>query len=270
MISGNGGVTANCGFRSNSCVDGGQISFRVQGSSSLVLTENAAGQIPTPVGCGDVLVKGAANTEPDLIADGHTEPDPFMGRTPPTPPGTPYFVDIGTVNSDRVFVPGHYATTKNGPAIKITGGSITFNPGLYIVEGMHFNGGTLTANDVTFFVTGSGKTFDINGNGNVTMTARTVDDLPVENKHILFWCDANFTGELHRFNGGANDTFTGVTYCPGDKVDWRGTYDKNNANNWGMIVAGEIEFGGNSAMNMNEPPAGVLGELGIATIAMKE
>ena len=269
-VTGNGGVTANCGFRSNSCVGDGQNSFRVQGSSSLTLTENAAGQLPTPVGCGDVLVKGAAETTPDLISDGHTEPDPFSGRTPPSPPGIPYIVDHPNINGTLTLNPGHYASTKNKPAVNIQGGNVTFNPGLYIFEGLSINGGTITANNVTFFVTGAGKTFEINGNATVTMTARTINDDPVKNQHILFWCDANFPGELHRFNGGASDVFSGVTYCPGDKVDWRGNFDINNANNWGMIVAGQIEFGGTSALNLNEPPAGVLGELGILTVSMKE
>ena len=92
------------------------------------------------------------------------------------------------------------------------------------------------------------------------------------NQHILFWCDDDpaLSPQLHRFNGTAQDTFTGVTYCPGHKVDWRGNYDNTDRTTWGVIVAGEIEFGGNATININEPPANVIPELGLQTIVMKE
>ena len=279
VISGNGGVTANCGFRSNSCVTAPDYGFRVQGSSSLTLNPNEAGQKPSSAACGDVLVKGAANTEPDLVSGITTEADPFADRDPPTEPfltsppfeeGTAVVIDHPVINAGADLKPGYYRSTTGNPAIMITGGVVNFADGLYIVEGLYINGGGVVANDVTFFNTGEGRTFDINGNGNVTMFARSENDTPVENQHILFWCDPAGPQQLHRFNGTAQDTFTGVTYCPGHKVDWRGTYDENRADTWGVIIAGQIEFGGNTAININEPPPDVIPELGMRTIIMKE
>jgi hypothetical protein len=118
-ITGTGDVSANCGFRSNSCVTSPSNAFRVQGSGSLTLDLNSKGQQPTPLACGSVLVKGAANTEPDLISDGNTEADPFKNRTAPTPPGTPLYTNIGTINSTVVLNPGHYKSTTGNPGITL-------------------------------------------------------------------------------------------------------------------------------------------------------
>ena len=274
VISGSASVTANCGFRSSSCVTAPEYGFRVQGSASLTLSDdNRAKQQPTSAACGDVLVKGAANTDPPLEPEAAPEDDPFAGRTRPTPSFEDKYVtftDHPVINAGADLKPGYYRSTTGNPAIQITGGVVNFADGLYIVEGMHINGATVVAEDVTFFNTGEGRTFDINGNGNVTMIARSENDDPVENENILFWCDETMPFALHRFNGTAEDTFTGVTYCPGHKVDWRGNYDKNRADTWGVIIAGQIEFGGNTTININEPPANVIPELDMETIIMKE
>ncbi len=274
LVDGSSGVTANCGFRSNSCVtEPGGVGFGVKGSSSLTLMVNEAGHQPTPLACGDVKVQGAANTEPDLVSDGNTEPDPFFGRTPPTLPGAPVFVDIPNITNGSgnvVLAPGHYQSTGNSPAIQITGGNVTFSDGLFITEGVHINGGTITANDITIFNTGNGKTIDINGNGSLTMVARSVNDSPAENLGILFWCDATMPNVTNKFNGTASDTLTGVIYCPSQHLEWSGNHSTAGDGTWNVFVSSTMKFTGNSAVNVNEPPAGILPEFGLETIVMKE
>ncbi|HUG80189.1 MAG TPA: pilus assembly protein TadG-related protein [Bryobacterales bacterium] len=278
LISGTAGVSADCGFRSNSCFTdgsptGGDASFRVKGTSGLQLTA-----IPQPqaVACGDVREQGGAIANPHLITDAATEPDPFAGLTQPTVPATADWTNLPTINGNATLSPGYYASTDGTPAIEVSNGAVTFNPGLYIVEGLRITGGTVTAPDATFFNTGVGTTFHIGGNATMDFTARSIDDSPVENQHILFWCDANSPtldggGNRieHQFRGTADDNLTGVIYCPTQHTDWAGTYDSANGE-WGMIVSNTIEFTGTSAVNVVGPPPTVIQDLDLQTIVMKE
>ncbi|MDA1312622.1 MAG: pilus assembly protein TadG-related protein [Acidobacteria bacterium] len=278
LVSGTAGVSADCGFRSNSCFTdgdptGGSASFRVKGTSGLQLTATPQ---PQAVACGDIREQGSAIVDPHLITDAATEPDPFAGLTQPTVPGTADWTDLPTINGIVTLNPGYYASTDGSEAIQITGGTVTFNAGLYIVEGLRITGGTVTAADATFFNTGAETTFHIGGNATIDFNARSIDDSPVDNQHILFWCDANSptldgSGDPieHQFRGTAADNLTGVIYCPTQHTDWAGTYDSSNGE-WGMIVSNTIEFTGDSGVNIVGPPPTVIQDLDLQTIAMKE
>jgi hypothetical protein len=278
LVSGTAGVTADCGFRSNSCFTdgnptGGSASFRVKGTSGLALTG-----IPQPqaVACGDTREQGSATADPHLITDAATEADPFAGLTPPTVPVIADWTDLPTINGNTTLNPGYYASTDGSAAIQISNGTVTFNDGLYIVEGLRITGGTVTAPDATFFNTGAETTFHIGGNATMNFNARSIDDTPVDNQHILFWCDANSptldgSGDPveHVFRGTAADNITGIIYCPTQHTDWAGTYDSVNGE-WGMIVSNTIEFTGNNSLSIVGPPSSVIQDLGLQTISMKE
>ena len=278
LVSGTAGVTADCGFRSNSCFTdgnptGGLASFRVKGTSDLLLTGMPQ---PQAVACGDIREQGSATADPHLIYDAATEPDPFAGLTPPTVPLVPDWIDYPTINGNTILSPGYYASTDGTAAIQISNGTVTFNDGLYVVEGLRVTGGTVTAADATFFNTGADTTFHLGGNATLDLNARSVDDPPAENQHILFWCDAGSptldgVGNPieHQFRGTAVDNISGAIYCPTQHVDWAGTYDANNGE-WGMIVANTVEFTGTSAVSVVGPPASVIQDLDLQTIAMKE
>ena len=278
LVSGTAGVTADCGFRSNSCftdgdLTGGAASFRVKGTSNLMLTGMPQ---PQAVACGDIREQGGGNANPHLIHDAATEPDPFAGLTPPTVPVIPDFTDYPTINGNDTLNPGYYASSDGTPSIQISNGTVTFTAGLYIVEGLAVTGGTINAPDATFFNTGADTTFHLGGNATLDLNARSVDDAPAENKHILFWCDANsptFDGSgnriEHQFRGTAADNLTGVIYCPTQHTDWAGTYDSNNGE-WGMIVSNTIEFTGTSGINIVGPPSSIIDDLELQTIVMKE
>lgn len=278
LVSGTAGVTADCGFRSNSCFTdgnptGGDASFRVKGTSLLFLSAQPQ---PQAVACGDIREQGNATADPHLIHDAATEPDPFSGLTPPTVPITPDFTDYPTINGVETLTPGYYASTDGSDAIQITNGTVTFAPGLYIVEGLRITGGTVNAPDATFFNTGADTNFHIGGNATINFAARSVDDSPAENQRILFWCDATsptYDGGgnpiEHVFRGTGADNITGVIYCPTQHTDWAGTYDSSNGE-WGMIVANTIEFTGTSGINIAGPPPSVIQDLELQTIVMKE
>jgi hypothetical protein len=228
------------------------------------------------VACGDVREQGGGNADPHLTHDGAGEDDPFADLTPPTVPVVADWTDYPTINGDTTLNPGYYAASDGTPAIQISNGTVTFTDGLYIVEGLWINGGTITANDVTFFNTGVGTTFHVGGNAVVDFHSRTMDDLPAENEHILFWCDATSpTFDAggnpieHQYRGTAEDDITGVIYCPSQHTDWAGTYDANNGE-WGMIVSRTIEFTGDNGLNIVGPPPSVIQDLDLQRIAMKE
>lgn len=94
-----------------------------------------------------------------------------------------------------------YTFTKN---LTITGGEVTFRPGLYCVEGdMKITGGTVVGEGVTFYVTGS---VDLVGTGNKDLPDITFS-APSENPNfdLLFYVDGGSKGTFTV--GGNNESY---------------------------------------------------------------
>jgi hypothetical protein len=95
--------------------------------------------------------------------------------------------------------------------IKITGGPVIFEPGLYCLSGdMEINGGPVTGIDVTFYI-GDGGTFHMNGNASVTLVAPT--DSTNQYFGILFYIEGTDNKDV-LFNGNNTSYFNGMVYAP--------------------------------------------------------
>jgi Flp pilus assembly protein TadG len=144
-------------------------------------------------------------------------PDPLASWNPPSVPnrcdrsGVTH-ISSGTPTFSPNPVDGMFVFC--GP-VNITGGSVTFNPGIYIINsfatGLNINGTTtVQGSGVTFWVHRANATpFNINGSANVTLSAPTSG--PFAN--ILFYQDRGIISGSY-VNGSSNASFTGILYFP--------------------------------------------------------
>lgn len=139
------------------------------------------------------------------------------------------------VQSDTTLTPGRYCG-----GIDFTGGSVTFQPGVYIIDGGDFkaNGNVaLSGTDVTFILTGKGSTvasLNINGGAAVDLHAPTSG---TNYDGILFYQasqdtgrDANNNcskGKSNVINGSANMTLSGALYFPEESLELSGGSGSN-------------------------------------------
>jgi len=186
--------------------------------------------------------------------------DPFGYLTAPTVPGTCDQTNYST-NKDVTLNPGTYCG-----GIKITGGVVTFNPGLYILNGggMSVSGSTTlqvgatdaTGDGVTFYNTGSSKTYSdiaFTGNPTVKLSAPTSNtgktNAGIEG--VLFFQDPTIASPKNSNNvisGDSNSFFDGALYMKQGNLQFTGN---SSANGYTNIVADMITFTGSSILRNN-------------------
>ena len=265
-VDGSSNLSSDCGIFVNSthdqalilngtgvCIDGGDEGIFVSGG--VFAPSNPACVSPEPVQAPPILNPLAYLTEP---AAGGCD---FMNTQ----------VTGGTVT----LSPGRYCTTPTVSAvtdpdtgittieiiyhesIRISNGTVTFNPGTYILDsGMRITGGTVSGTGVTFFstnISGAGildawKSFWITGNPIVNFSAPTTGDYA----GVLFWeaddaptFDSDGEKRVHLFAGNASSTLEGTIYIPNSEVRWEGT---GTTAEWTQIISNTIRVGGNAVV----------------------
>jgi hypothetical protein len=183
------------------------------------------------------------------LLGGCTNPAPVVGIDPAADP-LAYLVPppVGGCNFTNLVV-NSAARTILSPAtycggIKVANGNrgdILFNPGLYILDGGGLvvpagNPTNLSGNGVTFYITGGGSA-QLNGTGNVTLTAPTTSPSPGIPAGVLFYQDR---GDTQNASINGNITFTGALYFPSATLTLGGTVNSGYA----IIVGDVIRFNG--------------------------
>jgi hypothetical protein len=116
--------------------------------------------------------------------------------------------------------------------IVVHGGNISFE-----------SGSNVTGTNVTFFLTGTGGTFDADANATLNLAAPTSGTY----KDILFYRDRGAAQTTIHLNGGTKSTMSGALYFP--------TADININGNAGFsltclqLVARRLTFSGNMSIN---------------------
>jgi len=151
--------------------------------------------------------------------------------------------------------------------ITISGsGTITFNPGIYIINGGGFNwsgSATLNGARVMFFITGqygyTAAALNASGNGSINLSAP--DSGPYEG--LLFYQDRNLSyATANTFNGNANSNTTGAFYFPTTSL----TYSGSSTGRYQALVAKTITMTGNS--NFLNDPTGTFTALASKTASL--
>jgi Flp pilus assembly protein TadG len=238
-VGGTASVSSACGLYDNS-------------SSSSALTVSGGGTITAPlVGVvGGTNVNGGGSTPPTTGIAQFGDPlayiaAPSIGANPC--PGGFHTQNIsGAISAPQTFCGGIHV---NG------GNTVTFSPGLYIVDGggITIDGGaTVSGTGVTFYLTGA------NGNGNsaanysgvnINSTATVNLSSPCDGAAsgipgMLFFQDRSITnGNGSSINGASGSTFNGAIYFPTTPLSYAGT---SAVNGFTLIVADTLTFVGNS------------------------
>lgn len=175
-------------------------------------------------------------------------PDPYAGLTFPTPDTCDQ-----TLKDDLSVSPGTARTVSPGTVTTYCAGSpnvtiqgdITFDPGMYIFDGVDVSvnsTATLVGSGVTIFLTG-GAQLHMNGGADVQLSAPTSDLDPYQG--VLIYADPADSNIEHVLNGNSATSFTGALYFPTSDVVFSGTNDED-LNACTLLIADEIEFTGNS------------------------
>jgi Flp pilus assembly protein TadG len=232
------GVTLNAGVSAPNCgiVDNGPLN----GSGDI--TSASVGVFQSFAGYGGVSSPNAVFAIPQPAAD------PLATLIAPAP-GGPCIADPNVTGAsgpgmDGIVTlnPGNYCT---GITIK-GGGIVTFNEGLYFLDGttgLHITGtGTATSsgNGVTFYNTGSGA-FTFDGIGSISLSA-SIDALDTLPSGILFFQDPGNTAAADVSGAGAigNVQLNGTMYFPTAPLTIAGSIIGTNA----VMVAGSITVTG--------------------------
>jgi Putative Flp pilus-assembly TadE/G-like len=232
-ISGGANVNLDCGVVVNS--DHPEAALSQTGSSCLSATAVTVR--------GD-YVGSCVTPEPEVFSPSYG--DPLSALEPPVFGTCDYTSKVNHQSGPRDLYPGVYCND-----ISISGGAITFHPGLYILNGggLKVSGNAILTNDedasggVTFYLTGSGSnyaTVDIASGTHATLTPMTTGPLA----NVLFYQDPNAPSNgANKFTGGSTMDLTGILYFPNQQVEFTGgsTVEKAEI----LLVASTVKFTGN-------------------------
>lgn len=234
-VSGGAQVNLPCGIMSNS--NDPTDSIGVDGSGCVYATKiKAAGG--TSGGC----------MHPNALENVNQIKDPLRNTEPPSYGGCDVTSNVRVQSGDAVVLD---AEANGGQLvicskIDVTGGSLDFTPGEYILDGaaVNFSGGVINGTDVSFYITenaGQGDSISITADSAVDLSAPW--DGP--NPGVLFYQDRNGPDNIsHSIAGGANMNLEGILYFPKATLKFAGgtTIDPVTT----LIIADTVEFTGHT------------------------
>lgn len=237
-VSGSTVVTLNgCDVAANSNASD---ALRMQGGGYLTTDcVNTVGGAVTSAGlrlqtCDTVRVQAPATA------------DPYADVQEPEVSGSCYKPDSYNSGSAHL-VPTYQAHSSGLPilrfcqGLKVMGGSLTFDPGLYIIEGeFSVNAGTtIVGSGVTFYLA-KGASLKLNGGATVKLDAPS--DGPFAG--ILFFDARDSTVAAHQVNGSSGSMFNGAIYFPNSGIEYSGR--AGSTGGCTQIIGQTITFTGNS------------------------
>lgn len=237
-----------CDFISN----GAGASFEMQGNGSVANANcvQAAGTATTTA--------NLTTTCATLRENAGITPDPFAAKTEPVLTGACQDGDIGKPNQSNSITPSEAHTSGlssirfcNGLSLK---GTVSLNPGLYMIEGGDFqinSNATINGTGVVFYMA-SDVEITFNGTAAINLTAPTSGTY----NGMLFFGSRSATSISHRINGNSSTALNGAIYTPVSHIDWLGN-NSTGFTSCTQVVTDTITFSGNSSIMMHclFPPA---------------
>jgi len=241
----NGGVTvtaAGCSVYSNSTSNR---SMTMNGPSTVVAKSvELVGQL---LRNGPSTITGPVNTGVPTVTDPYG--DIGLPAYAHLPCETPSVISSGqTLNPQRKSIVV-YCTGLTVQTLQ----TVTFNPGIYVVEGpLIFNGNVVVRGDgVTFVLTtrGAGPVPSVTINGasaDIELSAPTSGPMA----GILFYQDRRAGSGSNTFNGGSRARFRGALYFPKQTVVFNGGTDVTSGG-CTQLIANRITFNGAARLAMD-------------------
>lgn len=203
--------------------------------------------------------------------------DPYASVPQPAVTGTCRNKNVGTPTTATTLTPTE--TDANGvPLMRFCGGldlkgQVTFNPGIYIIDGGSFtmNGGSLNSTS-NVQIAGSGVTFflangaRLNLAGNVFFNVSAPTGGPYSG--LLFFGGREATGVSHKLAGTSGSVLQGAIYVPASDIQFSG----NSAASGGctQIIGNTVTFTGTSSLKSSCASAGTKDILESQTVKLVE
>ena len=243
---GGASLTSSCGIYVNS---NDSAALKVNGNNSFA---QATGGAPINVVGGWSCTNGCAYVQPTPITGVATVEDPLAALpAPPTGACTVFNFNQTSNSASTTLDPGTYCG-----GIKISGGTVTFNPGTYILNGGGFsvqgNNTTVSGSNVFFYNTSSGYSFGnlaISGQPTVTLSPPTTGTY----QGILYFRDRTLCPSTNdAMTGNSNSQVSGTLYVHCGKTD--GSYvpavlnfaGQSTPGHYVGLVADDVAIVGNS------------------------
>lgn len=256
-VSGSTAVTLNnCDVASNSMAPD---AFLVSGTSAQITTGcvYAVGQAVTTPGLTLTTCSSVKINSPIVR-------DPYAGIPEPVVMGPCKNRNVGHPNNPTTLNPTdiHPSGVKSmrfcsGLDIK---GVVTFNPGLYIIEGgsFDFNGGVRNDPSVLTAINGTGvtvymaNTSNLTLNGNVRLNVAAPTSGPFSG--ILFFGARNATAVTNKISGTVETTLQGAVYAPASLIEYTG--NSTGSGGCTQVVGRLVTLTGNSTVKSDCATAG--------------
>ncbi|MFZ1815237.1 MAG: TadE/TadG family type IV pilus assembly protein [Rhizobiaceae bacterium] len=238
LVDGKSKVTGdNCSIYSNSTSNAG---MTVMSASNLTALDI----------CSSGGAKGvAADYTPNPITDCPAVPDPLASRPAPAV-GSCDHTDFAADFTTTIF-PGVYCG-----GIKLTGGTVTASPGVYVIkDGVFEIGGStvLKGTHVGFYLTGTEARTVFGTATTIDLTAPKTGPLA----GILIFEDRNSTtGREFLISSKDAKTIVGTVYLPKGTLAIRNAGDIGTASDWTAIIARKIVVDKDSVLRLNSDYAG--------------
>lgn len=179
--------------------------------------------------------------------------DPLAALQPPAHGGCDVTSNTTVNGGENVTLsPGVYC----GNIKAVSTGHITFEPGLYVLDGAGLDIGaqaTASGDGVSFYLTansGASNNITIAAGATVSFVAATGGQLP----GILFFHDRNSPGNVtHSLTGGSTMAIEGIIYLPNQNISYSGGTEFNAAAS--ILIAQTITFTGQSNLGSFEGTA---------------
>ncbi len=246
-FKGTANADINCGIAANSRSD-----------SAVAMIGSAVLQADAIKAHGDISIGGSATISTDIppqpYASRVADPYAYLAVPDPSPCDETAELDLGNVTI--TLEPGRYCG-----GLRITSSEVTFEPGLYIIDGGDFTadgGSTLFGEGVTFILTADVASevgnLKLTGGVTVELSAPTDEDDPYAG--ILFYQDRaaeSFQGNQVIGNdmlGGADTNLQGAVYFPNQEVKYSGGASAGDG--CLQLVSRKISFSANSSILNSE------------------
>lgn len=236
-FSGNATFSApGCGVYSNSSFSSG---ISVQGSAVV----QAAGYCSAGGVSSSHALTPASNTSCSRLED------PFRNLPAPSIAGCSFEHGL-TVNPNttRALSPGTYCGGLN---LK---GTVTLSPGLYIIKdgsfavGSQANVSVSGSGGVTFYLTGQGAAFDLDGSGGLSLLAQ---DTGPYSGLLIIQDRASNVGGTSKLNGTSSTLLKGAIYLPTQILSVNGNGSFGQQSDFMPLIADQLSFSGNSSTRLD-------------------
>jgi hypothetical protein len=186
-------------------------------------------------------------------------PDPYRLVEDPSVPTTcnSNTKNLGNPNTSTTVAPTSTMVSGmpvyrfcNGLTAK---GTVTFEPGLYIISGGDFDanaGAVINGTGVTFYIT-SPNSVNLNGHAELNLSAPTTGEL----SGILFFGDRDASNITHRVNGTSDSNVQGAVYFPTTSVEYSGSATTGGGG-CTQVIGYTVTFTGNAGLATNCTAAG--------------